>query len=79
MPTIKVIVTKGGQPSAQHRVALDFDEPGGGMSRPEYTDKHGVAEFRVQSGQSGYVYVDGRKQGKWGGYGGVEVRVEVVG
>jgi hypothetical protein len=65
MPTITVTVYRSGKPVKGARVALAaglFD----GVYGPEYTDYDGVAQFDVQHGQGGDVYVNGPSVAKWG-------------
>ena len=66
MPTIRVTVLRDDEPVQGHRVVLEFAGLIGTMSDAEYTDEDGIAEFEVESGQSGVVYVDGKKSARWG-------------
>ncbi|MCX5801293.1 MAG: hypothetical protein NTX17_07905 [Candidatus Eisenbacteria bacterium] len=74
MPTIRVTVLRDGEPVSGHRVALSFSE---GTSDPEYTDADGVAEFDVEYGQEGDVFVDGRNVDSWGSYSATDITVEL--
>lgn len=65
MPTVTVTVHRSGQPVKRARVALGAN-PFDGIYGPEYTDCHGVAQFEVQHGQGGNVFVNGPSVGKWG-------------
>ncbi|MCX5799777.1 MAG: hypothetical protein NTX17_00055 [Candidatus Eisenbacteria bacterium] len=77
MPTITVTVLRDGEPASGHRVALGFSGPDGGMSDAEYTDSDGVAEFDVEGGQEGDVFVDGRNVDSWGSYNATDITVEL--
>lgn len=77
MATITVTVLRDGEPVSGHRVTLSFSGPDGGNSDPEYTDSDGVAEFDVQEGQEGDVFVDGRNVDSWGSYSATDITVEL--
>ncbi len=69
MPTIRVTVKRDGKPVRDHRVSLGCKGIlSGGVYGPKYTDSRGIAEFDVEYGQGGEVYVDGRECGRWGSY-----------
>jgi len=74
MPTIRVTVLRDGDPVSGHRVTLGFSE---GMSDPEYTYADGIAEFNVEYGQEGDVFVDGRNVASWGSYSTTDITVEL--
>jgi hypothetical protein len=74
MPSIIVTVLLDGEPVRGHRVVLEFDT---GMSEAEYTDWDGIAEFDVDYGQEGDVFVDGRKVDRWGSYSATDITVEL--
>jgi hypothetical protein len=65
MPTITVTVYRNGQRVEGARVALGAD-PFDGVYGPEYTDARGVAEFDVEYGQGGDVFVNGSPEDHWG-------------
>ncbi len=67
MPTVKVTVLRNDEPVSGHRVVLEISGFGG-MSDTEYTDIYSVAEFDVEDGQEGDVYVDGSNEAHWGSY-----------
>ena len=77
MPTITVTVHRDGEPASGHRVTLSFSGSDGGMSDPEYTDSDGVAEFAVEDGQEGDVFVDGRNVDSWGSYSAADITVNL--
>ena len=77
MPTVRVTVFRDGKPVSGHRVVLEFSGITGGMSDDEYTDSDGVAEFDVEYGQEGTVYVDGSDEGHWGSYSATDITVNL--
>ncbi|MBK7104973.1 MAG: hypothetical protein IPH62_06795 [Ignavibacteriae bacterium] len=77
MPTITVTVLRNDEPVNNHRVTLEVNGLAGGMKGPEYTDTHGVAEFDVEYGQEGDIFVDGNNEGSWGSYGATDVTVNL--
>jgi len=76
MAVISVTVLRDGEPVSGHRVALSVSGLGG-MLGPEYTDSDGLAEFDVEGGQEGDVYVDGSKEGSWGSYSATDITVNL--
>ncbi len=68
MPAVKVTVLRNGEPARGHRVVIEISGLGGGMSNAEYTDSSDVAEFDVEDGQEGDVFVDGSNESHWGSY-----------
>ena len=77
MPTIKVTVLRDGGPVSGHRVVLEVSGVTGGMIGPEYTDSDGIAEFDVEYGQEGDVFVDGSIEGQWGSYSATDITVNL--
>ncbi|MDQ7054299.1 MAG: hypothetical protein Q9P14_15955 [candidate division KSB1 bacterium] len=78
MPTVRVTVFKNGRPSAGRRVTLEFERLlGGGFSNSQNTDQNGQVFFQVEYGESGTVYVDGSRRGKWGSYHNTDVTVHL--
>lgn len=77
MPTIRVTVLRDGKPVSGHRVTLGVSGLAGGMKGPEYTDSQGQAEFSVDYGQGGDVYVDGARRASWGSYSGTDITVDL--
>jgi hypothetical protein len=65
MPTVTVTVYRNGEPVKGARVALGAD-PLDGVYGPEYADYDGVAEFEVEYGQGGDVFVNGSPEDHWG-------------
>ncbi|MBU0579917.1 MAG: hypothetical protein KKA19_01970 [Candidatus Margulisbacteria bacterium] len=77
MPTVKVTVLRDGKPVSGNRVVIEISGLGGGMSNAEYTDSSGVAEFDVEDGQEGKVYVDGSNYEHWGSYSANDITVNL--
>lgn len=77
MPTVKVTVLRNGEPVIAHRVVLEISGIGGGMSNAEYTDSFGVAEFNVEDGQEGDVFVDGSNEAHWGSYSNNDIAINL--
>jgi hypothetical protein len=77
MPTIRITVLRDGEPVDRHKVTLGVSGIDGGMIGPEYTDSRGMAEFGVQDGQEGTVYVDGSNQREWGSYSRTDITVNL--
>ena len=77
MPTIKVTVLRDDEPVSGHRVVLEVNGIDGGMTSPEYTDSQGVAEFDVENGQEGKIYVDGASEEHWGSYSATDISVSL--
>ncbi|MHB2153198.1 hypothetical protein ACX8XN_02225 [Calditrichota bacterium GD2] len=77
MPTIRVTVLRDGKPVSGHRVVLEVSGLTGGMLGPEYTDSNGIAEFEVEYGQGGDVFVDGSNAGRWGSYSATDITVNL--
>jgi hypothetical protein len=65
MSRIQVSVLRDGHPMHMHHMVLEFAGLIGTMFEPEYTDSDGIAEFEVDHGRSGVVYVDCSKEGRW--------------
>ncbi|MFA6473124.1 MAG: hypothetical protein WCU00_13920 [Candidatus Latescibacterota bacterium] len=76
MPTISVTVLRDDKPVSGHRVVLEVSGLGG-MTSPEHTDSHGVAQFDVEYGQEGDVFVDGSNEGHWGSYIATDITVNL--
>lgn len=76
MPTVPVTVYRNGQPVKGARVALGAD-PFDGVYGPEYTDYDGVAEFEVEHGQGGDVFVNGSHEDHWGSSSKTDITVEL--
>lgn len=70
MPTIRVTVLRDSDPVDGHRVVLEFSGIDGVMSQAKYTDSSGVAEFDVDDGRQGDVFVDGANAISWSSYSG---------
>lgn len=66
MPTVRVTVLRDGEPGRGHRVVISSSGITGAVWSPVFTDPHGIAEFEVDEGQEGDVFVDGSKVGRWG-------------
>ena len=77
MPTIRVTVLRNGEPASGHRVVLEVSGITGGIQGPEYTDSDGIAEFDVEYGQEGDVFVDGSNEGHWGSYNATDITVNL--
>ena len=77
MPTIRITVLSEGEPAKGHRVVLEVSGITGGMIDAEYTDSNGIAEFDVEYGQDGIVYVDGSNEGHWGSYSAKDITVNL--
>ena len=77
MPTIRVTVLRDDEPVSGHRVVLEVSDITGGMLGPEYTDSDGIAEFDVEYGQEGDVFVDGSNKGHWGSYSATDITVNL--
>ena len=77
MPTIRVTVLRDGEPVSGHRVVLEVSGIDGRMTSPENTDSDGVAEFDVEDGQEGTVFVDGSNEGHWGSYSATDITVNL--
>ncbi len=73
MTTITVTVLREGGRVSGHRVTLDVMH--GAILGPEYTDTDGMAEFEVEDGDEGTVYVDGYQEGLWGAYSATDITV----
>ena len=76
MPTITVNVHRNGEPANGVRVVLEFSGLGG-MSEAEYTGSDGRAEFDVDDGREGEVYVDGAKVDHWASYSATDFTVNL--
>lgn len=74
MPIIRVSVLREDEPASGHRVVLGFED---GNSTEEYTGSNGVAEFEVEYGQEGIVFVDGSNEGHWGSYSATDITVNL--
>ena len=77
MPTIKVTVLRDGEPAEGRRVTLEVSGVDHGMLGPEYTDSDGIAEFDVDAGEEGDVFVDGSNVATWGSYSKTDITVEL--
>ena len=77
MPTIRVTVLRDGEPVSDHRVVLGVNGLAGGMSNAEFTNHFGVAEFDVDDGQEGDVFVDGSCEGHWGSYSATDITISL--
>jgi hypothetical protein len=77
MPTVKVTVLRDDEPSQGHRVTLEVSGVSHGMLGPESTDSGGVAEFDVDDGEEGKVYVDGSYEADWGSYSRTDITVNL--
>jgi hypothetical protein len=77
MPTVRITVLRDGEPVSGHRVALGVDGLEHGVTSSEVTDSDGVAEFDVDYGQGGDVFVDGANVARWGSYSGTDVTVDL--
>jgi hypothetical protein len=73
MTTITVTVLREGGRVSGHPVTLDVMH--GAILGPEYTDPEGMAEFQVEDGDEGTVYVDGYNEGLWGSNTGTDITV----
>jgi len=76
MPTVTVTVYRNGEPVKGVRVGLGAD-PFDGVYGPEYTNYDGVAEFDVEDGQGGDVFVNGSTEGHWGASGRTDITVNL--
>ena len=76
MPTVTVTVYRDGKRVKGARVGLGAG-PIGGVYGPEYTGYDGVAEFDVEYGQGGDVFVNGSPEGPWGVPGTTDVTVDL--
>jgi hypothetical protein len=76
MPTIRVTVLRDDEPVSGHRVVLGISGAGG-MTSHELTDSNGAAEFEVEDGQEGDVFVDGSNEGHWGSYSATDITVNL--
>jgi hypothetical protein len=74
MPSVRVTVLRDDEPVSGHRVVLGFSD---GMSSEEYTNSNGIAEFDVEYGQEGEVFVDGTNEGHWGSYSATDITVNL--
>ena len=77
MPTIKVTVLRNGEPAEGRRVTLEVSGADHGMLGPEYTDSDGIAEFEVDAGEEGDVFVDGSNVDNWGSYSKTDITVDL--
>ena len=63
MPRIRIVVVdEYGKKVTGQRVVLGFSGFGGSTS-PRFTDSSGGAEFDINAGQGGTVYVNGQDRG----------------
>jgi hypothetical protein len=76
MPTITVTVLRNEEPAEGVRAVLEFSGLGG-MSEAEYTGSDGKAEFDVDDGREGEVFVDGAKVDHWGSYSATDFTVNL--
>lgn len=66
MTTIRVTVLREGLPASGYPVSLEVNHPNaGGVLTEEITDGSGIAEFDVDEGLDGDIYVDGCNEGHW--------------
>jgi len=77
MPMVIVTVLCDGDPASGHRVALRVRGVAGAMKHEQNTDQGGIAEFIVEYGQEGEVYVDDSNEGHWGSYSETEITVNL--
>ncbi len=77
MPTIRVTVLRDGEPVSDHRVTLGISGLTGGITNSEYTDSNGIAQFDVEYGEEGEVYVDGSEVAHWGSYSATDITVNL--
>ena len=65
MTTIKVTLVREGEPASGFPVWLEVNSLAGGVMTEEHTDGSGIAEFDVEEGLDGDIYVDGCNEGHW--------------
>lgn len=76
MPTITVTVLRNDTPINGARVALGVGAIDG-VYGPKYTGYDGTAEFEVQYGEGGDVFINGSRKDHWGSSGATDITVKL--
>ena len=76
MPTITITVLRNGSPVKGVRVALGVGVIDG-VYGPDYTNYDGTAEFKVEYGEGGDVFVNGSRKDHWGSTGATDITVDL--
>ena len=65
MTTIRVTLLREGEAASGFPIWLEVNGLAGGVVTEELTDGSGIAEFDVEDGRDGDIYIDGCNEGHW--------------